>query len=151
MKNVRSVHFKICFVYINLKNKIRAESVLPPISELEGYAKVFALTFYFIPFLILWLFFYIFVYSKYTLWQFQNGKVSLYSSKIDQDTRNIVKIRKLKNYSFCSKNIIFEQKLLFFNFGIFTRSLVSWSIFGLYRPTLPFWNWQSMYFEYINR
>ena len=118
---------------------------------IEGYAKVFALTFYFIPFLILWLFFYIFVYSKYTLWQFQNGKVGLYRPKIDQDTRNIVKIRKLKNYSFCSKNIIFEQKLSFFNFGIFTRSLVSWSIFGLYRPTLPFWNCQSVYFEHTNR
>ena len=32
--NVRSVHFKICFVYINMKDKIRAESVPPAISEL---------------------------------------------------------------------------------------------------------------------
>ena len=97
---------------------------------LEGYAKVLTLTFYFIEFLILWLWFYLFVYSKYRLWKFQNGKVGLYRPKIDQDIRNIVKIRKLKNYSFCSKNIIFEQKLLFFNFGIFTRSLVSW-YFGI--------------------
>ena len=119
-------------------------------SVLEGYAKVFGLTFYFIAFLILRLCFYLFVYSKYTLWQFQNGKVGLYRPKIDQDTRNNVKIRKLKNNSFCSKNIIFEQKLLFFNFGIFTRFLVSWSIFGLYRPTLPFWNYQSVYFGYTN-
>ena len=65
-------------------------------------------------FLLLWLFFYLFVYSKYTLWKFQNGKVGLYRPKIDQDTRNIVKIRKLRNNSFCSKNIIFEEKLSFF-------------------------------------
>ena len=106
--------------------------------------------FYIIAFLIIWLCFYLFVYSKHTLWQFQNGKVGLYRLKIDQDARNNVKIRKLKNNSFCSKNIIFEQKLLFFNFGIFTRFLVSWSIFGLYRPTLPFWNYQSVYFGYTN-
>ena len=52
-------------------------------------------------FLILWLCFYLFVYSKYTLWQFQNGKVDLNRPKIDQDTRNLVKIQKLNNYSFC--------------------------------------------------
>ena len=117
---------------------------------IEGYAKVFALTFYFIPFLILWLFFYLFVYSKYTLWQFQNGKVGLYRPKIDQDTRDLVKIPKLKNNSFCSKIMFFEQKQ-FFNFRIVIIFLVSWSIFDLYRFILFFWNCHSVYFEYTNR
>ena len=58
---------------------------------------------YFIAFLILWLCFYLFVYSKYTLLQFQNGKLGQYRPKNDQDTRNLVRIPKLKNNSFCSK------------------------------------------------
>ena len=57
----------------------------------------------------------------------------------------------MKNNSFCSKNVIFELKLLFFKIRIFTLFLVSWSIFKLYRSTLPFWNCHSVYFENINR
>ena len=35
------------------------------------------------------------------LWEFQNGKMDLYSSKIDQDTVKNVKRKILKNNSFC--------------------------------------------------
>ena len=37
-------------------------------------------------FIYLWLCFYVFAFSKYTLWQFQNGKLGQFSPKIDQDT-----------------------------------------------------------------
>ena len=33
--------------------------------------------------------FHLFVYSKYTYWQFKNGKVGPYSPKIDKDTIKI--------------------------------------------------------------
>ena len=33
--------------------------------------------------------------------EFQNGKMDLYSSKIDQDTVKNVKIKILKNFNFC--------------------------------------------------
>ena len=35
------------------------------------------------------------------LWEFQNGKLGPYSSKIDGDTAKNVKIQILKNYRFC--------------------------------------------------
>ena len=45
-----------------------------------------------------------FVYSKRVLSEFQNGKAGLYSPKIDQDTRNNVKMEKMtllfNNYVF---------------------------------------------------
>ena len=117
-RNIKPFHFELLF-------KANAEYIASTkfslilnylLVILEGYAKVFALTFYFIPFLILWLFFYLFVYSKYTLWQFQNGKVGLYWSKIDQDTRNLVKIQKLKNNSFCSKLCFLNKNCNFSTF-----------------------------------
>ena len=60
--------------------------------------------------------FYLFVYSKYTLWQFQNGKVDQNRSKIDQDTWNLVKIPKLKNKCFCSKMMFCGTKTVIIRF-----------------------------------
>ena len=37
--------------------------------------------------------------------------------------------------------------MLFFKILRFTFFAVSWSIFGLYRPILPFWNYQSLIYN----
>ena len=47
--------------------------------------------------------FFVFAYSKYTLWQFQNGKLGHFSPKIDQDTTINVKPQFLKYRGFCYK------------------------------------------------
>ena len=39
-----------------------------------------------------------------------------------------------------------SRKLLFFKILRFTVFAVSWSIFGLFLPNLPFWNSQNVYF-----
>ena len=73
------------------------------------------------------------------------------SSKIDQDTARTVKQRIFKNNSFrLKKNTTFEQKLqklLFFKILRFTVFAVSWSIFVLFLPILPFWNSQRLIFK----
>ena len=54
------------------------------------------------------------------LWEFQNGKMSLYSSKIDQDTAKNVKRKILKNNSFRQEKHNFLTKTVIFqNFTIY--------------------------------
>ena len=53
--------------------------------------------------MISWLRFNVFLLSKYTLWQFQSGKLGQSSLKIDQDTKKIVKIQIMKNIGFVKK------------------------------------------------
>ena len=50
------------------------------------------------------------------LWEFENGKMGLYSPKIDQDRTNNVKCRILKNdsfnkekHNFLTKTVIFQN------------------------------------------
>ena len=52
------------------------------------------------------------------LWEFQNAKMSLYSSKIDRDIAKNVKIQILKNDSFCLKKLCFflAKTAIFQNF-----------------------------------
>ena len=99
------------FLFITRKNQLKmcSRAFLENLSEvnfpvlcnvvlvLESVAKVLTLTFYYIAFSVLWLCFYLFVYSKYSLWQFQNGKMGLHRPKIDQNARNNVKIQILQN------------------------------------------------------
>ena len=47
---------------------------------------------------------------KIRLREFQNGKMSINSSKIDQDRAKTVKRKILKNNSFCSKVVFFLTK-----------------------------------------
>ena len=44
------------------------------------------------------------------LWEFQNGKMGLYSSKIDQDRAKNIKRKILKNNSFCLEIMFFLTK-----------------------------------------
>ena len=67
---------------------------------------------------------------------FQNGKMGLYSSKIDRDTAKNVKIQILKNDSFCLKIVFFLTKLLFSNFYVLQGA--------------PFKFTGSMYYEPVN-
>ena len=60
------------------------------------------------------------------------------SSKIDQDIAKTVKHKILKNNSFRKEKHNFKQKLLFFKILRFTVFAVSWSIFELFLPILPF-------------
>ena len=62
----------------------------------------------------------------------------MYSSKIDQHTENNVKSQFLKNNSFYSVNVIFEQKLSLFKFQIFALLFVSWPIFSYIDPLYYF-------------
>ena len=78
--------------------------------------------------------------------------MGLYSPKIDQYIAKIVKrkiLKILKYDSFCQKNTISKQKLLFFKISHFTVFALSLSIFELYRPILPFWNSQSLIFKHM--
>ena len=84
------------------------------------------------------------------LWEFQNGKMGPYSLKTDQDTTKNAKIQILKKWQFSlRKTQFFNKKLLFSKIWIFVFFAVSWSIFGLYGPILPFWNSQSLIFKCI--
>ena len=44
-------------------------------------------------------------------WEFQNGKMGLHSSKIDQNTAKMLKVKFWKITVFVKKNTIFKQKL----------------------------------------
>ena len=84
--------------------------------------------------------------------EFQNGKVSLCSLKINQDTTKNVKSQILKNISFClEKDDFLTKTVIFQNSNFYIFFVVSRLIFELHRPTLPFWNCQNVYFEYANR
>ena len=53
------------------------------------------------------------------LWEFQNGKMGLYSSKIDQDTAKNVQLKILKNKSFGLKIMFFLTKTVILRFTFF--------------------------------
>ena len=71
---------------------------------------------------------------KIRLWDFQNGKMSKNSSKIDQYTAKTVKRKILKNNSFCLKVVFFLTKTVIFQkftFYCFCCILVNfWAIFA---------------------
>ena len=50
---------------------------------------------------------------------------------------------------FVKKLCFSKQKLLFFKIVRFTFFAVSWSIFKLFRPILPFWNSQSLIYNIL--
>ena len=70
--------------------------------------------------------------------------MGLYNPKIDQETAKNVKIQIMKNNNFCLKTVFFLTKNVIFQNFTFYIFAVFWSIFGLYRPILPFWNSQSL-------
>ena len=73
------------------------------------------------------------------------------SSKIDQDTAKNSKTKNFEKQQFLFKSCVFlneiSRKLLFFKISRFTVFAVSWSIFELFLPILPFWNSQSLIFK----
>ena len=70
-----------------------------------------------------------------------------YSSKIDRDTAKKANIKILKYDNFCLKIVFFLTKTVVFQ--NFTFFIVSWSIFEIYRPILPFWNSQSFIYNIL--
>ena len=75
--------------------------------------------------------------------------MGVYRQKINQDTVKNVKDQILKNGNFHKEKHEFLQKLLFFKIKIFTFFTVSWLIFCLYTPILPFWNSQSLIIKHM--
>ena len=61
------------------------------------------------------------------LWEFQNGKMGQYSSKIDRDTAKNVKIQILKNDSFCLKQAWKSFSELWCRKGNFENKPEFWS------------------------
>ena len=96
-KNVFTIHYYSLGKY----------NIILQYTSVEGDAKVMRLIVLFIGFQKLWLCFSVFAYSKYELWQFQNGKLGQSSPKIDQDTRNNTKPQFLKFRGFCYKMKVF--------------------------------------------
>ena len=92
-------------------------------------------------------YFYDYSYTYALWWHFENSKMANWvyvAQKLTEIQQKWQKFKFWKITVFVKNHLFLKRKLSFFKICAFTFFVVSWLIFELLKPTLPFWNSQSV-------